>query len=265
MALRIISVAVIALLSTLSFSATSGQLTRCDTESCVAYFDKFVVGAKRGNAQAMATLGQFYYFGYGTNVDHEKAVGLFKKAARLGNVAAMYRLGLYYLGDNPDKDLPRGLKHLEKASFHGHEESTFLLAIAYLSDEFGATDKEKADKYLSKAYQNRHQKIPAVVDMIAAKEKISTSNYPRLYNSMDYYPLVKTDNNKSKWAHDDIEVITVVSPPLTEILDDQALAFRRPAKTTGSRLPSLPCRLLPNCQSADNLQDIEDMVNFASK
>jgi len=42
------------------------EIKECQTDTCVKYFKQFKKGSKRGYVQAHASLGQFYYIGYGT-------------------------------------------------------------------------------------------------------------------------------------------------------------------------------------------------------
>lgn len=113
------------LLLTISFGASSAMVQQCMTEVCIGYFKKIETGAHRGHADAMATLGQFYYYGYGTEVDKDRAFVYFKKSARLGNIAAQYKTGLIYLSHDEYRDLNKGARYLEKAANRDFLNSTF--------------------------------------------------------------------------------------------------------------------------------------------
>jgi len=65
-----------------------------------------------------ALMGKVYAHGLGVDVDHEKALALFKKGAAKGSTTADYELGKVYLsalyGEN--KDEKKALSHLKKAA-----------------------------------------------------------------------------------------------------------------------------------------------------
>jgi len=74
--------------------------------------------AQRGNASAMANLGECYSKGVGVQQDDDVALDWFLKAAQEGNVDAMRYLGSYYLkGDSWDED--EAIKWYRKAALEG--------------------------------------------------------------------------------------------------------------------------------------------------
>ncbi|MFD2165137.1 tetratricopeptide repeat protein [Thalassotalea euphylliae] len=240
-----------------SSAAFAAKIEPCDTEECVTYFKKFKTGANRGSADAMATLGQFYYFGYGTEPDIEKAFYYLKRSARLGNLAALYKLGLFYLSDKEHQDLNKGLRYLEKSAFRHYRSATFLLGITYYNKDFGAFNQEKADIYLAKAYEQRHHDMPTVIDYIQEREEITPDKFPLLHKALTKTPLAK-QNNISEWPSDEVEVITVTSMPLKAALDQQIISFRKPAKSLGSRLPTKSCQDSMGCYVTWGIDGLND-------
>lgn len=109
-------VAGLLLLSSNSISAATLP-SNCQAESCQQHFKQFSVAAKRGHAQAMSTLGQFYYHAYGTEKNVDLALTYFKKASRLGgDTAAQFKAGLIYLTEPSHKDIDQSIKYLKKAA-----------------------------------------------------------------------------------------------------------------------------------------------------
>lgn len=63
-----------------------------------------------------------YYSGIGTEVNHEKAVYWYEKAAEQGDAEAQYYLGdMYYKGEGTAADLKQALVWMEKAAEQGYE------------------------------------------------------------------------------------------------------------------------------------------------
>ena len=90
-----------------------------NTNEGIAWIKK---SADAGNANALAKLGQDYYFGDdGLPKDLSKAVPLIKSAAEKGNPWACQTLGLLYLrGDGVPKDDDESSKWLTKSHQHGN-------------------------------------------------------------------------------------------------------------------------------------------------
>ena len=85
----------------LSVNLQAEDIVECQKEECVNYFNKFKKGAKRGYIQANATLGQFYYVGYGTEKDEDNALKYLNKAAVKGERSSQYLVGAISLIKTP--------------------------------------------------------------------------------------------------------------------------------------------------------------------
>ena len=131
----------------------SNNLEACDTAQCKEYFKAYKILTKRGHSEAMATLGELYYTGYGTKKDNKQALKWFRRAAKFGIVTAQYKAGVMYLQDTEYKDIDKGINYLEKASKFDFPPASLVLGKAYLSDEFGLKNDKKADHLLSSAYE----------------------------------------------------------------------------------------------------------------
>lgn len=243
-----------------SSDAYALKLTECHTSECINYFNKFKAGARRGHVSALTTLGEFYYHGFGTHIDKDKGLLQLKKAARLGNVRALYKTGLIYLSDQKYKNIAKGSRHLEKAAKKEFLNSTFLLGMVYLNKHFGLYNKAKADKYLAIAYQSKHPDLPRVIDIIEEKEKIAPENFPRLLQAMAQSPVSKDKAQKRIWPDNDIEVIAIQSPSIQAMLNEQIIAIRRPIISLGSRIPSSSCKDRIGCYSTWELSRLKEFT-----
>jgi hypothetical protein len=90
----------------------------------------------------------------GKEGDYETAFEYFKEAAELGDASAHYRLGgMYYRGEGVEKDLEKGIHHLEKASICGNPDARHYLAC----DEWKKNDIERSVKHFIIAAKLGHE------------------------------------------------------------------------------------------------------------
>ncbi|WP_448212735.1 tetratricopeptide repeat protein [Colwellia sp. MEBiC06753] len=247
-------------IAALTFSLSSQAITiePCDADECREYFKHFKLNAKRGQADAIATLAEFYYHGYGTPQNIVRAMENYRRAARLGVPTAQYKAGLVYLINERFFDYDKGISYLEKAAYNQHMNAMYLLGIIHYSDQFGVQDKAEADKWLARAFKYRHNDMPEFVQHIYSYEDITEESFPKLYSALEKKPLVQNADNMLMWPEDDgTEVITVNAPNITEILDDQLNEFRKRIKRTGTRLPGINCSTAVACRSlsVDEMKD----------
>jgi len=240
----------------------AAQISACQEEQCIEYFNKFKVFAKRGHPVAMATLGQLYYYGYGTDKNEEQALSFLLRSAKLGNISANYKAGLMYINSKKQGDLKEGIIHLEKASRKNHKNANFILGIVYLSEKFNLHEPLLADKYLARSYKQKHPKIPSVVDHINESITITENSFPMLFKVMTSSPLIINNLSNSAWPHDNSEVMSSISPPVTAIFDDLLVSFRSVRATTGSRFKKKTCGQSVSCMSIDNQRDVVDWLEM---
>jgi len=233
-------------ISLLSVSVNAAKLAECKSNDCVEYFNKFKVSAKRGHPVAMATVGQFYELGYGTDKNETLALKFYEKSSRLHNPVAQYKAGLLYLSSDKHKDIAKGVNYLEKSAKNNFKNSIFLLGIIYLNKDFGAYDLVKADKYLAKAYGNKHEDMPTLIDYLNEESRIQAGDFPNLISALKAAPLAVNKSSVSVWPDDGTEVITVVAPPIEEIFHDQLISFRQRIKSTGTRFAGKSCKDMRN-------------------
>lgn len=240
------------------FVTNASQLSACETATCTSYFKQYQAASARGHAGAMSLLGQLYQAGYGTEQSTQKALYYYKKAAKAGDIAAHYKAGLVYLSDPNLKDLTKGVRYLETAARKDYKNANFLLGIAYLSKDFGLHNLEKADSYLAKSYQENHPDMPAVIELIQASYALTEESFPDLTSALANQPLVENKNGSLVWPKGETEVITITSPPVEEVLTQQLVLYRRPAKALGSRLPNSQCKNQFGCYSTLGLEGLTD-------
>ncbi|NMP32201.1 sel1 repeat family protein [Thalassotalea sp. M1531] len=236
----------------------AAKVKECQTEVCVSYFNQYKAAAKRGHGEAMHFLGELYYAGYGTQQNIELALYYFKKAAKGGVVAGHYKAGLVYLSHPNFKNVDKGIRYLETAARKNFKNANFLLAIIYINKQFGLLNLQKADAYLAKIYLDRHPDVPTLIEYIEEEKSINESSFPRLYQVMSQQPLQKSAQGKLAWPIDQVEVITITSPKVEEVLSERLVLFRRPTKALGSRLPNNACNNRFGCYSAFGFDSLRD-------
>lgn len=107
--------------------------------------------------EAFATIGEAYYRGFGIKRDFNEAFRFYRKAANLGNAAALRRLGdCFVLGRGTKVDLEAALSCYESASEKGDACATRTIGDFY-RDGFSAfitkDNKKATDLYLTALQQ----------------------------------------------------------------------------------------------------------------
>jgi len=84
-----------------------------------------------GDAEAMGSLAaQYYVGGHGVGKDVQRAIELWRDAAKLGSIDEHYPIGcVYYHGHGIQKDECKGLGHWECAAMNGDAESRHSLGV----------------------------------------------------------------------------------------------------------------------------------------
>ena len=249
----------------LSSTSKAEEIVECHSQYCENYFKKFKKGAKRGYVQASATLGQFYYVGYGTDKDEGKALKHLNKAARKGEQSSQYLVGVISLISKENKDIKKGVKYLEKVAKNNYKDANYLLGTLFLNDKFFAKNLEKADLYLAKAYKQKDKKLPELLESIDESLKKQSNEFPKLMAAMKKKPLVRDKNNNLSWSKGQMEIITINSAPLTTLFDEQLVTFKRRKKTTGSKLQGKTCDEQVGCYQAKlGRMSIDTFFNITS-
>jgi TPR repeat protein len=126
------------------------------------------------DAASICLLGNYYYRGnFGLPQDLERAIALWKQAAKLGSSEAQYNLGTFY---NQGGDSKKAKFHYEAAAMAGHEAARYYLGCM----EFESGDKERAVKHWEIAasagdYKAMHNLLGAFNHGVVSRESIDST------------------------------------------------------------------------------------------
>ncbi|QYJ82949.1 tetratricopeptide repeat protein [Shewanella aegiceratis] len=236
-------------------------LPECDTAECQEYFKAYTILTKRGHSDAMATLGELYYAGYGTEKDMEQAFKWFRRAAKFGNTTAQYKAGIMYLQDSKDRDIDKGITLLKRSSKVGFSPSAFVLGKIYLGNELVKQDLAEADHWLAKAYELNNQEAQKFAKQLKASEQGQTLALPTLYALLDAQASNKPGSNAPVG---EMETITVTAPDYTQFFNDEIARLNnsRPdtEKGTGSNIAGRTCAELWACSTEGDSERIRDFL-----
>ena len=128
-----------------------------DYEKSVYWAQK---GVDLGNPDALAILGEAYYYGRGVPENKEKGKELLQKAADLGSLDGMYSLStIYFLYGSSDVEKQKGLEFQLEAAKLGHAPAMYNMGCSY---EFGDTviqqDPQKAAEWFQMATDHGHSR-----------------------------------------------------------------------------------------------------------
>lgn len=249
------------LVSTCFFVAnnTSAEvISKCDTDNCISYFEKYKKAVKRGHPLAMLTLAQFYHHGYGTKVNEKLALKYFKKAARHGYTSAQFKAGYIYMTSESLQDLDESVDYLEKAAKYDYEGASFLLGMMHFDKKYGRRNIAAADAYFAKSYENKYEQMPTVIKYIEAEMPIDSAAFPKLHAQLNGNPLQKHEDGTLSWHKDNVEVITITSAPLETKFNQQLVDFRKAIKSTGTRFQGKTCTERLTCMQRADIADATD-------
>ncbi|SFD48981.1 tetratricopeptide repeat protein [Pseudoalteromonas denitrificans] len=268
----IINILICIYLSGMFITVQASEIPECQSDECVNYFKKYKQYSRAGHPAAMATLGELYFSGYGTDKNLKKALKYYKRAARHGSTFAQHKAGLLYLKETEVLDKEEGIKYLKKAARNKHGAAAFLLSVIYHENDYNLYDLSQSDKWLAVAYQAKYNKVPAFIDNLIKLNLFTANNFPEstllinelLLSQNHLTPQDKNITNSGAsekyqqasipWPKGDTEVITVTAPTISEIFDFELASFKNKAPIqsgTGSRLPGTSCADNPSCHGGD--------------
>lgn len=115
------------------------------TQDYSASLDCYLKAANLGNIISMIKIGDYYHDGLGVGKDYKTAFQWYEKAAMKGNADGMHDIGLaYYFGEGVSKNLKRAFGWFKKAAPKEHEYAMYYLAECYLNGNGTTKDTEKA-------------------------------------------------------------------------------------------------------------------------
>jgi len=233
----------------------AAEIKACKTEQCVEYFKQYKKYANSGYADALSTLGEFYFHGYGTDVDLDLALKNYRRGAKYGSFNAQYKAGLMYLEVEEYKDIDDGISYLKKAARNKHAVSAYLLGMLYSNGQYIKANYDEADEWLTKAYETRNAIVVNQINTLTRSENFDIKRFPELsavINNADH----QSDSNINWNDSDGTETITITSPDLITLLDQEIEVFKntnpqRFAVTTGTSINSRSCDKVFSCGTVD--------------
>ena len=173
----IASIALAALMVLPSISVyASNTMESCLSAKCRAYFNDFDVYAHGGHKEAIATIAEMYYHGYGTKKNLRRAVKYYKKAAFKGVPSAQYKMGLIYLSNAHYQDTEKGLTYIQQAAQSQHPGAMHTLGLIYLHNQ----NLPQADYWLTQAYRHGDMNMPNLVEQLKDGQSVTLAQLPQL-------------------------------------------------------------------------------------
>ncbi|MCG9738310.1 sel1 repeat family protein [Shewanella insulae] len=243
-----------------STSYASG-LPECGSAECKEYFKAYTILTKRGHSDAMATLGELYYAGYGTKKNPKKALKWFRRAAKFGNTTAQYKAAVMYLQDTDYQDVDKAISLLKRSMKVDFSPSALILGKVYLNETLAEQDLTEADKWLSKAYELNNVSAKTFATNLKNSEQAKALPLPKLY------AMVEADKNiqpGSKAPVGEMETITVTAPDYNRYFNDEIARLNnsRPdtKSGTGSNIAGRTCAEMWACSSEGDGERIRDVL-----
>lgn len=244
-------------------AAASNQLEACDSAPCKEYFKAYKILTKRGHSEAMATLGELYYVGYGTEKNTKKALKWFRRAAKFGVTTAQYKAGVLYLQDSDYQDIDKGLTLLKRATKIDFSPASLALGKVYLNGGLVTQDLSLADKWLSQAYALNNQAAITFARQLKSSERTTDLALPKLYALIDLQ-VKESVQDGSLAPISEMETITITAPQYTEYFDAEIARLNNSvpdtSNGTGSNIRGMTCAKSWGCSSEQDSERIRDVL-----
>lgn len=139
--------------------------------SSEALFERKLVAAQNGDAEAQYDVGYRYEKGRGVDGDDELALDWYKKSADNGIAKAQYKVGCFYMkGTAIDEDPEQAKIWLQKSADQGYAPAQYQLGKLYAAPH-GGRDYQMAVTWLQKAQDNGYE--PAAHELNKVKRKLN--------------------------------------------------------------------------------------------
>lgn len=249
-----------AISSTTSENSPIDAISTCDTAECAKQFKQIKKFAKRGSPAAQGILSAMYFSGYGVEQSSKSGETWLLKAARHGGSDYKSQLGMIYLvGENVDKDIDKGVRWLTSSADDDNAEANYLLGSMYATGFFLPKSDTKALSYLVKASELGHSEAKLLLATLYEKDE---SKALELYfdsakmgntAALEILKSLSPEKHQAAMNNDDIEIVTVTAPGVSEMLDDVVLAIKGQRVFTsdssvGSRIAGRSCVLTGECK-----------------
>jgi hypothetical protein len=257
--LRIIGKTITLISLTLAFNTSALQITECMTDECITYFKSFKKASNRGHRNATYTLAKFYDYGFGTEINKEKALKFYKRAGIKGVREAEYKAGMLLLTEEELYDFDDGIKWLKRAARKGQPNAAFLLGRSYLAKQ----RYQEADTWLTLVYKAHPTKIVRWISEAQKDPVFDENNLPTLHVALAETP-IETFNILNSAVSNNIEVVTITSMHRNTALDTMLAGYRKRITSTGTRLPSITCDQNVACDKK-SLNGMKDSIWVSQK
>lgn len=250
------TIIIIAFLIPLQSNASSdknGLVPECQQAECIKYFQQYRMYTRRGYSDAMYTLAELYYRGYGTEKNLSSALKWYRKAAKFENADAQYKAGLLYLRESEYQDIGRGLKFLRAADRNGVAEASHLLGLVYFEGQLTEQDLKLADEYFSHAVKSGHRDTINFFSQLETGQRGQKQQLKQVATLAKDPTYLPSDTGAKPVG--EMETIIVSGPDLSEIFDYQLarLDLMSPdaVKGTGTNIPGRTCDEMIACGHVD--------------
>ena len=185
--------------------ATKDSLKQCSTKICKDLFKQYKKYARKRHSSAMYVLGEFYYHGYGTKVDKERALRFYRKASIYDFRQAQFKAGSMFFYDPEFMDKEKGITYLKEAARNKHAHAAYALGIIFSGDQMGKSDYQQADKWLAIAIDEKHKRAIEYAQKLQTAAEFSVENYPQISQQLAEIAKEQTQKEKALQENSQIE------------------------------------------------------------
>ena len=133
---------------------------------------KHMIGAEKGELEAMHRLAAAYEYGSGVSIDIEEAIRWYKAAAEKGHPESQSSLGyIYHKAKMVSKDISQAVYWYKLAAEQGDAKAMYGLGCIYLKGEGGEKNIDLAEKYLKSSHYFFASDLLGIIRLMRASEK----------------------------------------------------------------------------------------------
>lgn len=141
-----------------------------DNAKAFAMFQE-ILSLDPSRSNVCSSLGNCWFYGYGTTIDKEKGIAYWKKASEMGFAGADTWLGIAYRdGNGVEKDVEKGITYLQNSAQDGNVRAMWELADTYYFGEIVPKDVDKAKEYYLQAAEKGNGYGCNMLGLIAKEE-----------------------------------------------------------------------------------------------
>ena len=257
-----ISLFIVAILSIFSSPfAEANSLEPCDSVQCKEYFNSYKIYTRRGHSEAMATLAELYFVGYGTEQNTKLALKWFRRAAKFGSATSQYKAAVIYLREPNYLDVDKGINYLEKSAKNGFIPASYMLGKIYYGSSIADADFEKADKYLSQAFTEGYPRTAGFIQQLIEIDGLK--KLPQLTSLYNQVVTQKADSG-IQFPKNEMETIEVAAPDVSAYFDTQLARLNNSipdtSSGTGSKIAGRTCAEMWGCSGEYDKQKQQDFM-----